>query len=88
MSNKLFMTAQEVADTLGMSKAYAYKLIQEMNQEMAKGGYVVLHGKINRSFFFNKIYGGETKDATGNLLRREDKNVLCIKKIQRLERRE
>lgn len=69
MSNKLFMTAQEVADTLGMSKAYAYKLIQEMNQEMAKGGYVVLHGKINRSFFFNKIYGDETKDATGNLLR-------------------
>ena len=26
MSNKLFMIAQEVADTLGMSKAYAYKL--------------------------------------------------------------
>lgn len=69
MSNKLFMTAQEVADTLGMSKAYAYKLIQEMNQEMAKGGYVVLHGKINRSFFYKKIYGGETKDANGNLLR-------------------
>ena len=37
-----------------------------MNQEMAKGGYVVLHSKINQSFFFNKIYGGETKDATGN----------------------
>ncbi|OUQ84175.1 hypothetical protein B5E48_01890 [Massilimicrobiota sp. An105] len=53
MSNKLFMTAQEVADTLGMSKAYAYKLIQEMNQEMVKGGYVVLHGKINRSFLLN-----------------------------------
>lgn len=48
------MTAQEVADTLGMSKTYAYKLIQEMNQEMAKGGYVVLHGKINRSFFLQK----------------------------------
>lgn len=78
MSNKLFMTAQEVADTLGMSKAYAYKLIQEMNQKMAKGGYVVLHGKINRSFFYKKIYGGETKDANGNLLRWEDKNVLCI----------
>lgn len=69
MEKSMFMTAQEVADTLGMSKAYAYKLIQEMNQEMAKGGYVVLHGKINRSFFFNKIYGSETKDATGNLLR-------------------
>lgn len=69
MEKSMFMTAQEVADTLGMSKAYAYKLIQEMNQEMAKGGYVVLHGKINRSFFYKKIYGGETKDATGNLLR-------------------
>lgn len=29
MSNKLFMTAQEVADTLGMSKAYAYKELNE-----------------------------------------------------------
>ena len=55
------MTAQEVVDTLGMSKAYACKLIQEMNQEMVKGGYVVLHGKINRSFFYKKIYGGEQK---------------------------
>lgn len=62
MSNKLFMTAQELADTLGMSKAYAYKLIQEM----AKGGYVILHGKINRTFFYKKIYGGETKDANRN----------------------
>ena len=61
MEKSMFMTAQEVADTLGMSKAYAYKLIQEMNQEMAKGGYVVLHGKINRSFFFNKIYGDNMK---------------------------
>ena len=40
MSNKLFMTAQEVVDTLGMSKAYACKLIQKMNQEMVKGGYI------------------------------------------------
>lgn len=69
MEKSMFMTAQEVAETLGMSKAYAYKLIQEMNKEMAKGGYVVLHGKINRSFFFKKIYGGETKDAAGDLLR-------------------
>ena len=38
MEKFMFMTAQEVADTLGMSKAYAYKLIQEMNQEMAKEG--------------------------------------------------
>ena len=29
MSNNLFMTAQEVADTLGMSKAYAYKELNE-----------------------------------------------------------
>ena len=36
MSNKLFMIAQKVVDTFGMLKAYAYKLIQEMNQEMVK----------------------------------------------------
>lgn len=51
MSDKLFKTKQEVADTLGMSKAYIYELIQDM----VKGGNVVLNCKINQSLFFKKI---------------------------------
>ncbi|MFQ9667657.1 DNA-binding protein [Thomasclavelia spiroformis] len=65
MSNKLFMIAQKVVDTFGMLKAYAYKLIQEMNQEMVKRGYVVLYGKSNRFFFYKKIMEVKLKMQTG-----------------------
>lgn len=37
MTETVFMTAQEVADCLGTSKAFAYKIIQKLNREMEKG---------------------------------------------------
>ncbi len=59
MENSLFMNAQEVAELLGTSKAYAYKLIQKLNKELAKEGYITIQGKVNRSFFKKRIYGEE-----------------------------
>ena len=51
MKNSLFMNAQEVADLLGTSKAYAYKLIQKLNEgvssarnaglDAAQGEYII-----------------------------------------------
>lgn len=40
MDNKLFMRADEVAKELGVSQAYAYKLIKELNREMKAKGYM------------------------------------------------
>jgi len=51
------MNAQEVAELLGTSKAYAYKLIQKLNEELAKEGYITIQGKVNRSFLKKRIYG-------------------------------
>ncbi len=56
MKNSLFMNAQEVADLLGTSKAYAYKLIQKLNEELAKEGYITIQGKVNRKFLKKRIY--------------------------------
>ena len=53
------MNAQEVAELLGTSKAYAYKLIQKLNKELAKEGYITIQGKVNRNFFKKRIYGEE-----------------------------
>ena len=33
------MTAQDVADALGVSKSYAYKLVRQLNDEMEALGY-------------------------------------------------
>ena len=40
MENNMFMSAEEVAECLGTSKAYAYKLIQKLNKEMNQKGYI------------------------------------------------
>lgn len=60
MENHVFMDAQEVADVLGTSKAYAYKIIKSLNKEMNDSGYITISGKINRTYFNEKIYGIES----------------------------
>ena len=34
MKNELFVTAGEVAQELGVSKPFAYKLVRQMNEEL------------------------------------------------------
>ena len=36
MANQIFMRVNEVAEELGVSVPYAYKLIRQMNEELAK----------------------------------------------------
>ena len=38
MENSLFMRADEVAKELGVSRAYAYKLIKKLNEELRANG--------------------------------------------------
>lgn len=57
MTNQVFMSVEEVAEELGTSKSYAYKLIQKLNDEMNCKGYITIQGKINRFYFYEKIYG-------------------------------
>ncbi|MGO5113805.1 helix-turn-helix domain-containing protein [Candidatus Avoscillospira sp. LCP25S3_F1] len=57
----LFVSAQEVCEVLGISRAYAYRIIKELNDELSQKGYLTIHGKTNRKYFYQKIYG---KDAS------------------------
>ena len=34
MSNNTFMKVEEVAEILGISKSYAYKIVQKLNDEL------------------------------------------------------
>ena len=44
------LTAGEVAETLGVSKGHAYKLIRELNEELQSKGYLVVAGKVPKAF--------------------------------------
>ena len=57
MAGQIFMRADEVASVLGVSKPYAYKLIQKLNVKLAKTGCYTMPGRIDRKFFHEKLYG-------------------------------
>ena len=60
MEQKLFLTASEVGENLGVSKPMAYKLIRQMNAELKQGGFIAISGKISRRYFEEKVYGINT----------------------------
>ena len=61
MANQIFMRVNEVAEELGVS--VAYKLIRQMNEELAKTGCITISGRIDRKFFHEKFYGTRTETA-------------------------
>ena len=55
MESKNFMTVDEVAQELNVSKSYAYKVVRELNAEMQKLGYLTVTGRVNTNFFRKKL---------------------------------
>ena len=51
MENTSFMRVDEVAKELGISKSYAYKIVQKLNAELAEKGYMVISGRVNKQYF-------------------------------------
>lgn len=54
---KQYVTATELMETLGVSKGKAYKIIRDLNEELAKQGYIKIAGKCPRKYFEEKYYG-------------------------------
>ena len=52
------MDAMEVAEQLGTSKAYAYKVIRKLNAELAKKGCLIVQGKVSRMFVEERFFAG------------------------------
>ncbi len=57
MKNVLYYTAQEVQEMLGVSRAKAYKVVKELNEELAAKVYLVTAGKIPKKYLAEKYYG-------------------------------
>lgn len=60
MENK-FIRVDEVAQELSVSKPYAYKLIRKLNDELKEQGFVTITGRINRQYFYERLYGAESE---------------------------
>ncbi|MBM6926389.1 helix-turn-helix domain-containing protein [Pseudoflavonifractor phocaeensis] len=60
MENKRFLNADDVAQYLNVSVPTAYKIIRRLNQELSAMGYLVVAGRVSRTYFEQKVYGGAT----------------------------
>ena len=46
---KMYVTAEEAAEILGVSTGYAYKIIRGLNEELKEKGYRTICGKVPKS---------------------------------------
>lgn len=58
MSNS-FMRVDEVAAELGVSKSYAYKVVQKLNKQLKDMGYLTIAGRVNKKYFEKMVCYGE-----------------------------
>ncbi len=53
------MSAEDIAKELSCTKSHAYKIVKELNKELAEQGYITMAGRIPMAFWAKKMYGYE-----------------------------
>lgn len=63
----MFIKVKEVADILGVSESYAYKLVRKLNEQMREEGYKgpIIRGRIDRTYFCQQFYGTKNYERRG-----------------------
>lgn len=54
--NKKFLSAEDIANIMEVSKGHAYKIIKRLNDELASKGFIVVSGKVPRKYFEERCY--------------------------------
>ena len=54
-NTRRMLGAKEVSERLAISNSYAYKVIDQLNRELEKAGYLTIHGKVD-SLYLEKRY--------------------------------
>lgn len=57
MRTNHMMTVDDVMEELGVKRSKAYSILKQLNDELAKEGYVAVRGKIPRPYWETKFYG-------------------------------
>ncbi len=65
MNENSFMRVDDVARELGVSKSYAYKVVQKLNGELKEKGYLTVSGRVNRKYFMKKFCYGNNEERSG-----------------------
>ena len=61
-----FLRVDEVAEILGISRSYAYKIVQKLNAELKEQGFITIAGRVNKQYFLEKTCYGAAKEKEVN----------------------
>lgn len=54
---KIYYTAEEISEMLGISKGTSYRIIRDLNKDLKQKGFIVIAGKLPIKYFEEKYYG-------------------------------
>ncbi len=57
MTDSKLLGVDEVAETIGISRSYAYRVMQKLNDELQESGRYIVSGKVNKAFLIEKFFG-------------------------------
>lgn len=49
------LKAEQVAEVLNCAKATAYKIIERLNKELEKDGYITVTGRISKNYLYERF---------------------------------
>lgn len=55
--------ATEVAEQLGVSTGYAYRLVRILNTELQEQGFLTVPGKVSRQYFECRYFNNASEEA-------------------------
>ena len=56
MEKKLFYNVNDIIELYVVKKSSAYRLIQEINEELSKQGYYTQRGVVNAEYIRKRVY--------------------------------
>jgi hypothetical protein len=56
-NNGMFITAAEVAEDFGVSKACGYSIVKKLNDELKEQGYLTICGRVSRQYYIERVHG-------------------------------
>ena len=57
MDGRMYLTAKDVSEIVGVSLGKAYEMIRKMNKELQEANYITVSGKVPTAYFKKKWYG-------------------------------
>ena len=55
MEEKTFLTVDEVADILSVSKSKAYEIVRQLNKEMKAKGFITVAARVSKTYFYERM---------------------------------